>query len=233
MAAPRTRELSSSNRSTATLASARSFEFPIAIITLRTKARPADPLDRAAGEEGPERRVVEAGEFGQRRRIEVGARGKLRLPSGARELVPRADGQAVVAAIDAIADRGSKLPRDRALVLDREIGDAAPRVEPIGRRERACRTRVEAGAALSAMVRFRRVGRQLEVGEDAPRNSQEPNSRDTRLVCLPCQPSPARAASGFSSTGAVSTKTFTSAFSGRAAATRKAASSLSLPLSTS
>ena len=25
----------------------------------------------------------------------------------------------------------------------------------------------------------------------APRNSQEPNSRDTRLVCLPCQPSPA------------------------------------------
>lgn len=26
----------------------------------------------------------------------------------------------------------------------------------------------------------------------APRNSQEPNARDTMLVCLPCQPRPAR-----------------------------------------
>ena len=34
--------------------------------------------------------------------------------------------------------------------------------------------------------------------------------RETRLVCLPCQPSPARCASGFSITGAVSTNTFTS-----------------------
>src|SRR6202012_5810247 len=41
----------------------------------------------------------------------------------------------------------------------------------------------------------------------SPRNSQEPNSRDTKLVCLPCQPRPAAAASGFSITGAVSTKT--------------------------
>ena len=43
-----------------------------------------------------------------------------------------------------------------------------------------------------------------------PRNSHEPNSRETRLVCLPCQPSPALAASGFSITAAVSTNTFTS-----------------------
>jgi hypothetical protein len=34
--------------------------------------------------------------------------------------------------------------------------------------------------------------------------------RLTRLVCLPCQPSPAWAARGFSITGAVSTKTFSS-----------------------
>ena len=44
----------------------------------------------------------------------------------------------------------------------------------------------------------------------APRNSHEPNSRDTRLVCLPCQPRPAAAASGFSITAAVSTNTLTS-----------------------
>ena len=43
-----------------------------------------------------------------------------------------------------------------------------------------------------------------------PRNSHEPNSRETRLVCLPCQPMPARSASGFSITAAVSTNTFTS-----------------------
>ena len=43
-----------------------------------------------------------------------------------------------------------------------------------------------------------------------PRKNQEPSSRLTRLVCLPCQPSPAASASGFSMTGAVSTNTFTS-----------------------
>ena len=44
----------------------------------------------------------------------------------------------------------------------------------------------------------------------SPRNSHEPCRRDTRFVCLPCQPSPACSASGFSMTGAVSTNTFTS-----------------------
>ena len=45
----------------------------------------------------------------------------------------------------------------------------------------------------------------------APRNSHEPNSRETRFVCLPCQPRPAASPSGFSISGAVSTNTFTSA----------------------
>ncbi len=44
----------------------------------------------------------------------------------------------------------------------------------------------------------------------APRNSHEPNWRETRFVCLPCQPRPALAASGFSITAAVSTNTLTS-----------------------
>ena len=35
-------------------------------------------------------------------------------------------------------------------------------------------------------------------------------ARETRLVCLPCQPMPAAALSGFSITGAVSTNTFSS-----------------------
>ena len=49
-----------------------------------------------------------------------------------------------------------------------------------------------------------------EAEKIAPRNSHEPNSRETRLVCLPCQPSPAACASGFSITAAVSMNTFTS-----------------------
>jgi hypothetical protein len=53
-------------------------------------------------------------------------------------------------------------------------------------------------------------GGRSSVVKIAPRNSHEPNCRETRLVCLPCQPNPAAAASGFSITAAVSTNTFTS-----------------------
>ena len=61
----------------------------------------------------------------------------------------------------------------------------------------------------------------------APRNSHDPNSRLTRLVCLPCQPRPAASASGFSISGAVSTKTFTSL---PVRAAKREAMPLSLPL---
>ena len=96
------------------------------------------------------------------------------------------------------------------LVLDRQIGDAAPRIEPVGRGKRRGRADVEAAPAGAAMVGLRRVGRELERGEDLAEEQPRAELRDTRLVCLPCQPSPARCASGFSITGAVSTKTFTS-----------------------
>ena len=96
-------------------------------------------------------------------------------------------------------------------MLDGEVGDAAPRIEPVGRRESVGRADVEAGAAGAAMVASRaRRASSSAVVKIAPRNSHEPNSRLTRLVCLPCQPSPAASASGFSITGAVSTNTFTS-----------------------
>ena len=61
------------------------------------------------------------------------------------------------------------------------------------------------------MILFRRVWFERQIVRIAPRNSQEPNSRLTRLVCLPCQPRPARWASGFSISGAVSTNTLTCA----------------------
>ena len=97
------------------------------------EAGPADALDRTAGEDGPERRLVEAGQFGEGRGVEVGARRKLLgLRLGVSEFVPRADGEAVVAnRVNSIADRGSKLSLGSGEVLDRQVGDTTPRVESV------------------------------------------------------------------------------------------------------
>ena len=82
-------------------------------------------------------------------------------------------------------------------------GDRAPEMPPSGRC-RGRRGRCRNGRAPASS------GGSSSVVKMAPRNSHEPYSRDTRLVCLPCQPRPAAAASGFSITGAVSTNTLTS-----------------------
>ena len=189
-------------------ASAGSPLLPIAISTLRTKrSRPirliGEPAKRARKAASSRPQLREAGAPQIVARLQPGSR------RAACELVPRAHRQAVVAAIDAIADRRAKLPRDVALVLDREVGDAAPRIELVGRRKRSGRADVEAGAAGAAVIASRRVRLERQVSERPPRNSQEPKVRDTRLVCLPCQPIAPCWASGFSITGAVSTNTLT------------------------
>src|SRR5690606_4766505 len=92
----------------------------------------ADALYRRAREARPEGTIVETREFGQRRRLEIGAGGELRLACALRELVPGAYGKAIVAAIDAVAHRLSERARHGALVLDRQVGDAALRIEPVG-----------------------------------------------------------------------------------------------------
>jgi hypothetical protein len=63
-----------------------------------------------------------------------------------------------------------------------------------------------------------------------PMKNHEPSFRLTRLVCLPCQPSPAASPSGFSITGAVSMNTFTCA---PVFAAKRPATCFSLPLMTS
>ena len=61
------------------------------------------------------------------------------------------------------------------------------------------------------MIRLRRVRRQIQGREHlAQEQPRKPKRRDTRLVCLPIHPVPARMAMGFSITGAVSTNTLTS-----------------------
>ena len=84
--------------------------------------------------------------------------------------------------------------------------------------------------ATAAVINFRLIrGKALSV-RIVPMKNHDPNSRDTRFVCLPCQPRPAAWANGFSISGAVSTKTFTSAL---ATLANHVAIFLSLPLTTS
>ncbi len=90
---------------------------------------------------------------------------ELRLAADAREFVPGADRQAIVAAIDAVADAFPQFPGNRPLMLDRQIGDATARVQLIRRRKGAGRAGVEAGAADSAVVALGRVRPQVEIGE--------------------------------------------------------------------
>ena len=61
---------------------------------------------------------------------------------------------------------GAQFARDRALVLDGQIGNAAPRIEPVGRGKRRGRADVEAGAAGAAVSGSGCIGRQFERGED-------------------------------------------------------------------
>ena len=88
----------------------------------------------------------------ERRRLQIIPRLKLRLARSLRKLVPWAHGEAVVAAIDAVAHGRAEFMRDRALMLDGEVGDAAARVELVGRGEGVGRADVEAGAAGAAIV---------------------------------------------------------------------------------
>ena len=117
-----------------------------------------DALDGRARKQRAEAGIVERGELGQARRR--ADRRAASAPSRAcfGELVPRADRQAIVAAIDAVADQRPQRRIDRALVLDGEIGDAAPRIETVGR-GKAGSGRCRGRPALAAMVGLGRVGR--------------------------------------------------------------------------
>ncbi len=91
-------------------------------------------------------------------RLQVLARGELRFRGGFGEFVPGASGKAIVAAIDAVAHRLPEFERDWALILDREIGNAAPRIELVRRGKGIRRTGVQAGPAGAAAVGLWRVG---------------------------------------------------------------------------
>src|SRR5690606_3952455 len=105
--------------------------------------------------------------------VEALARREVVLGAELRELVPGAEQLAVVAAVDAVADGLAELERDRAGILDGEIGNAASRIEPVGRDDGLRGTDLHAAAARAAMGDFRFVGGQVEIGvqlaEEEPR----------------------------------------------------------------
>ena len=158
-AAPRTSGLASSSSRSASTASAASSGVADRDQHIADETVAADALDRRFCKQRAKRRVVEPREIGELRRAQFFARGEFGLAPGLRELVPRAHREAIVAAIDAVADRFAEFVRDRALVLDGEIGNAAPRIELVGRREtpRSGRCRGRPGMSRNGRRRPRRA----------------------------------------------------------------------------
>jgi peptide-methionine (S)-S-oxide reductase len=160
------------------------------ISTLRTKrSRPI----RLIGE--PENRARNPASSSRARSAsaarQIVARGVAQVARADGELVPRADRQAIVAAIDAVAHLGAQVLGHRALVLDRQVGNAAPRIQPVGRGKGIGRADIQAGRHEPQWSVSGASGGRSSVVKIAPRKAQLPQSRLTRLVCLPCQPSPA------------------------------------------
>src|SRR6185369_7352395 len=150
----------------------------------------ARALDRRTSETGAESGVIETGQFGERRRLEILTLLQPRLAPGLRELVPGADGEAVVAAKNAVADFSAQLGRDKPLVLDGQVRDAAPAIELVRRREGVGWADIETAPARAATVALGRVRRQGGGGED--RAQEKPvaeRARDQdRVLALPAEP---------------------------------------------
>ena len=185
-------------------------ELPIAISTLRTKrSRPIRLIGEPANGAGTPASSSAASRPNAGRR---GRRGRAVFPAAwPGEAVPGADGEAVVAAVDAIAHRRAQLVRDRA----RDARSSDRRCSAWHRagtaRERRRSGSRQAARAGAAAIRVRRVGREVERGVDLAQ--EQPGAVRARdeigVLALPADAR--RLASGFSITGAVSTNTFTPA----------------------
>ncbi len=124
--------------------------------------------------------------------FESGPRPQGRLGSRRRPAVEGADVLADVASEDPLADRLPLLGRDRLAELDRQVGDALPRVKAIGLDDRAGRASVDAGPASTAMAgRHRLIVDQRFAGEQG--GQKEPASQlAVQEQACSCRPSPGR-----------------------------------------
>src|SRR5258708_33515328 len=92
----------------------------------------ADSPDGRAAQALVEVGVRPAEQLDERGAVEAIAHLEIRFGGRLSEAIPRADELAIVAAVDAVADQRTQLLGDRALQLDREVRDAAARVELVG-----------------------------------------------------------------------------------------------------
>src|SRR3546814_8677067 len=118
---------------------------------------PPDPLDRRPGKDFAKARIVQRQQIRQLRSRKLRAGVERRIARAAvGELVPRAHGETIVAPIDAVADRLAEFGRDRSRMLDRQIGNAPPRIELVRRWKGCGRAGRLASVARSAAVLPRR-----------------------------------------------------------------------------
>ena len=85
-------------------------------------------------------------------------RPKLFMRGGTGKLVPRADREAVVATVNPVSDGFPKFAGNVSLVLDGQIGNAAPRIEPVGLGKGGRRANIQAVSASAAMVGLTWIG---------------------------------------------------------------------------
>src|SRR5256885_7162493 len=109
---------------------------------------------------------------------------EIRVRGRARELVPRTHQLAVVTAVDAIADRLAQLDRNGAVVLDGEIGNAAPRIQPPRGDDRTGGAGRDTGLAAAAVGTGALIYRQRQVrrSEEHTPELQAPCNLELRLL---------------------------------------------------
>jgi len=112
---------------------------------------------------------------------------ELHFSRGAGELVPGADGEAIVATVDSVADQLAEFAGDVSLVLDGQVRNTTPSIKLIRRRKSACRTNVETAPTPTAMVGFDIVRRDLECGKNASKKQPgaEVARHEVRVFSLP------------------------------------------------
>ena len=137
-------------------------------------ARKADAADGAALGVAQKRGLVPGPQLQQRGAAHGGAQLKIRQRAALGVFVPRAGQLAIVAAIDAVAHCSAKFQRYRPVLLDGQVRDAAPRVQPVRRHDGSGGAGLDAGRAFAAMGGCRGRQRQRQIGEDLAQKKHRP-----------------------------------------------------------
>src|SRR2546425_11621578 len=119
----------------------------------------ADAANRRAAHALVEFGFAPGEQLGQGGPVEPVPYRKVIFPGNPREPVPWADRLAIVAAVDPVADQRAQLFGNRALVLDGQVRDAAPRVELVRSADRLGGAYVDAFLTGSAVFLCRGIER--------------------------------------------------------------------------